>query len=85
MTLQDGPVTLLPCQNKHAQGGFSVRVTQRGQFVGLVRAGQETACRKLLVSHAIAALINRAKDGKVSCAILGEDAAKSSCENSEAF
>jgi len=48
MTLEDGPVHLLPYENKYARGGFSVRVTQRGQFVGLVQAGQEVACRKLL-------------------------------------
>jgi hypothetical protein len=85
MTLQDGPVTLLPYENKYARGRFSVRVTQSGQFVGLVQAGQEVACRKLLVSHIISALINRAKAGKVSCDILVEHAAKSSCATSEAF
>ena len=49
-TLEDGPVALLPYENKYAQGGFAVQVRQKGQFVGLILAGEEEACRKLLVA-----------------------------------
>ena len=47
--LQDGPVTLRPFENSYAKGGFGVRCSQDGQYVGLIASGEETLCRKLLV------------------------------------
>jgi hypothetical protein len=54
--LQDGPVTLIPYESSHAQGGYGVRVTQNGVFVGLIAAGEEMNCRKLLVCSSITML-----------------------------
>jgi hypothetical protein len=50
-TVQDGPVTLIPYENSHARGNYSVRVIQDGGFVGLIVDGEETSCRKLIVFH----------------------------------
>jgi hypothetical protein len=47
--LQDGPVTLRPFENHYALGGFGVRCTQNGEYVGLIVSGEEELCRKLLV------------------------------------
>jgi len=47
--LEDAPVVLTPYQNERTDGGYAIRVVQKGRFVGLVRAGEEKACRELLV------------------------------------
>src|SRR5579859_2153822 len=39
--LQDGPVTLTPFENHHAKGGFGVRCSQNGKFVGFISSGEE--------------------------------------------
>src|SRR5437667_7161160 len=47
-SVQDGPVSLIAYENRHARGGYSVRVLQSGEFVGLIASGEEVACRRLL-------------------------------------
>jgi hypothetical protein len=47
--VDDGPVTLIPFENRHAKGGFAVRVVRQGIIVGLISAGEEVLCRKLRV------------------------------------
>src|SRR5579859_1888695 len=65
--LRDGPVTLNPFQNRHAPGGFAVRIMQKGEYVGLIGLGQESLCRKLLVHFKWNPLISRLMDGTRSC------------------
>jgi hypothetical protein len=49
--VQNGPVRLIPYENRHAKGGFAVRVVQAGNVVGLISAGEEVLCRKLRVRY----------------------------------
>lgn len=74
--LQDGPVTLNPFQNRHAHGGFAVRVMQKGEYVGLIGLGEESLCRKLLVRFKWNPLISRLIDGIRSCDTLGAEGVK---------
>jgi len=48
-SLEDGPCALIPYETSYARGGFAVRIEQNGQFVGMISAGEEVGCRKLLV------------------------------------
>ena len=48
-SIPEGPVSLFACENKHAEGGFCVKVWKDGIFVGVISAGGELECRKLLV------------------------------------
>jgi hypothetical protein len=61
--LQDGPVSLLPVENRMAKGGFSVQIKQQGRFVGRIAAGEEIACRKLLVRIFVSGADSRVVDG----------------------
>ena len=47
--VEDGPVVLIPKENKHAKGGFAVQIVQKGRVVGMISAGEEEECRKLRV------------------------------------
>jgi hypothetical protein len=65
--LQDGPVTLRPFENSYALGGYGVRCTQNGAYVGLIIRGEEILCRKLLVHETTTCYLTaRAKDGNLS-------------------
>ena len=48
--IPEGPVELVASENKYAEGGFCVKVETEGKLVGLISAGGELECRKLLVS-----------------------------------
>jgi hypothetical protein len=48
--LEEGPVFLMPYQNRSAEGGYTVEVRRGGKKVGVIAAGGELACRKLLVN-----------------------------------
>jgi hypothetical protein len=74
--LQDGLVTLNPFQNRHAHGGFAVRIMQNGQYVGLISLGSEPLCRKLLVHFQSKPLIASLRDGARSCDTLGVEGVK---------
>jgi hypothetical protein len=47
----DGPVQLVIKSNENADGGFEIRVIQKGRMVGHIEAGSETACIELAVSQ----------------------------------
>lgn len=81
--LQEGPVTLTPFENHHAKGGFGVRCTENGQYVGLIALGEEPLCRKLLVQRYVSLLIARVRDGNPSYGILVGERVRSYCENHE--
>jgi hypothetical protein len=79
--LEDGVVSLTPVENRYAQGGFSVRIQQKGGYVGEIKGGQEVRCRKLLVRiNQLVCFNGRRKGGKRNCDILGAGGARWSCE-----
>jgi hypothetical protein len=47
--LEDAPVTLLPLDDRWIDGGFGIRITQKGKYVGQIISSQKWECRKLLV------------------------------------
>jgi len=47
--LEDAPVTLLPLDDRWVDGGFGIRITQKGKYVGQIISSQKWECRKLLV------------------------------------